>query len=862
MKHTQKVLSLKTIFLGVGAVAVLVIIGALAGYFISIQTRDALQNAKGAIQNKAEVLGQSIMADMEVAMDTSRSLSLILGDQNANSNSLNRQDVILMLRKVLDNSPSFFGISTGWEANKFDGLDKDFENVSPSDSTGRFIPYWYRDDQGKPALTYLVDYETPGIGDYYLLPKTSLHETVIEPYLYPINGVDVALTSFMVPITNRDEFVGVIGVDFRLDKYQEIADTLDFMDGTAKMYLVSNSGIIVSATHQAELINTKLSESFGGEAEKILSASHNGEVYVVQDDNLVKVNVPFYVGNSDQPWSVLVTVPTSTVLADVRKETTILWILAAALTVFALVVIYVLANMITKPLRILSKAANVIADGELKWEIAPKDAKSVYSAYRESNALATALDVTVNNMIEKVVWYEGILDSIPLPISVTDMDLNWTFINKSTENVLGITRTEAAGTQCKNWNASICDTLECGIARLRNGVAQTLFDQAGGNFKVDTSYLLNTRGEKTGHVEVVSEITNLVAASQYEKGVVEQLSGYLEQMAEGQLGFDIENLPDATEHTREVRENFSKILENLEKAREMLRTMISTVMENSKHVAASSQELALASEQAGQATSQIATTIQQVTSGITQQSEATARITTMIEEEVKAIQNLVEGTQRQGLAVRKAGEVTNLISSTGGISDKVSESNRKVEEMGERSNKIGAIVETIDDIASQTNLLALNAAIEAARAGEQGKGFAVVADEVRKLAERSSIATKEIAALIGEIQSTVKEAVQVSTSAAQEIGIASGDLMESIEAVAKVVEENEIVTQKLSASSNEVMQAMENIAAVSEENGAAVEQVSASTEEMTAQVEEVNASAQSLSDMAALLQESTQKFTL
>jgi methyl-accepting chemotaxis protein len=440
--------------------------------------------------------------------------------------------------------------------------------------------------------------------------------------------------------------------------------------------------------------------------------------------------------------------------------------------------------------------------------------------------------------------------------------MNWTFINKPTEGLLGVTRAQARGTQCKNWKAGICDTLDCGIARLRKGFTQTLFDQFGKNFKVDTNYLVDSKGEKTGHVEVVSEITNLVAATQYEKKAVEQLSEYLERLAQGQLGFTVESLPEADENTKDVKENFVKIMQNLEKAREMLREMISGVLTNSNNVTSSSSQLAEASQQAGQATSQIATTIQQITKGITQQSEATSMVTRMVENEGQAISGLVKGTENQGLAVRKASEVTNLITSAGGISDKVLQSSKKVEEVGERSSQIGSIVETIEDIASQTNLLALNAAIEAARAGEQGKGFAVVADEVRKLAERSSIATKEIGGLIGDIQKTIKEAVVVSTTAANEINLASVDLMESIETVAKVVKENEEITGKLAGSSSEVMQATENIAAVSEENSAAVEEVSASTEEMTAQVEEVNASAQSLSEMARALRESVERFTL
>lgn len=185
-------------------------------------------------------------------------------------------------------------------------------------------------------------------------------------------------------------------------------------------------------------------------------------------------------------------------------------------------------------------------------------------------------------------------------------------------------------------------------------------------------------------------------------------------------------------------------------------------------------------------------------------------------------QMAADGAHRASQAAQRGAEVVDVtIAVMGQISSRVQESSRTVDSLGARSSQIGTIIGTIEDIADQTNLLALNAAIEAARAGEQGRGFAVVADEVRALAERTSRATREIGDMIKAIQGETRGAVtameqgvqkvEAGTAEAARSGQALGDILQQINDVATQVNQIAISAEEQTATTSEISSNMMHI---------------------------------------------------
>ena len=267
-----------------------------------------------------------------------------------------------------------------------------------------------------------------------------------------------------------------------------------------------------------------------------------------------------------------------------------------------------------------------------------------------------------------------------------------------------------------------------------------------------------------------------------------------------------------------------------------IHTIIRQVAESTRQVAAASTQIAASSEEMSAGLKQQQGQTEQVSAAIAQMSASVVEV-------AKKSAEVATAAESSGKEARAGGEVVaQTVTEMKAIAEQVNESAASVAMLGKKSEQIGQIIGVINDIADQTNLLALNAAIEAARAGEHGRGFAVVADEVRKLAERTTQATKEVATSIREIQGE-------TTTAVERIEAGTSKVNTGVELAGNAG----VALEKIVAGSTTLQSMVQSIAAAAEEQSAAGEQISRSVEAINAVTRESTEGAEQAAKAAAQL---------
>jgi methyl-accepting chemotaxis protein len=354
-------MSVKTRLVVSIAVVLTVALGGLVAVIATLTTNQArvegLRYASTLAHEEAQGVEGEITRQRATAQNLARTLSVIAGNRHGSRTVADGIE-----RALLDADPSLLGVWSGFEPDAFDGRDLLFAGTPATDASGRYVSYWVRDG-GSITVTPLVDYGTPGVGDYYLLPRDSGQDVAIEPYTYEVAGESVQMTSLTSPIRVGNQVVGVAGVDVTLDGVQATIDRIRPY-GVGRAALVSSGGLVVGSNRSGDEVGAALE---GPAADVTADALAAGDAVQRTVDTAagtaVMVAAPITVGDG-QTWTLLVDVPESAILADAHQLRTTILIGAAITLLLALVVSFLVARNVVGPLDVLRRRMEEIADGD------------------------------------------------------------------------------------------------------------------------------------------------------------------------------------------------------------------------------------------------------------------------------------------------------------------------------------------------------------------------------------------------------------------------------------------------------------------------------------------------------------------
>jgi methyl-accepting chemotaxis protein len=348
----------------------------------------------------------------------------------------------------------------------------------------------------------------------------------------------------------------------------------------------------------------------------------------------------------------------------------------------------------------------------------------------------------------------------------------------------------------------------------------------------DIDSAMNEAKEKSSIASEAAKIASEAEAfsnqqKEYLSSNVELMLVEIEKFANGDVTVYLESHKD---------DEIGKLFNGFNKAIKNVNTLIKSISE-------AIQATASAANQISSSTEEMAAGAQEQSSQATEVAGAVEQMTKTIYETTKNTTQATEASKNAGKSAKEGGRVVEeTIHGMNRIAEVVKKSAETVQALGKSSDQIGEIVQVIDDIADQTNLLALNAAIEAARAGEQGRGFAVVADEVRKLAERTTKATKEIATMIKQIQKDTSGAVESMQQGTEEVEAgkllaekAGSSLQEIIHGAEQVVDiETQVAaaSEEQSSAAEQISKNIESISSVTQESASGIQQIAHASEDL------------------------------